>query len=144
MELMKINKIKITIVLLVMTLAGCAESNFEIAKESRLPKWFAIPAGMTRADLTVTLDYYVVPERSVLTLYDKNGKKLSVKEGKRYGGYVSPKELKNPPPGFPKGYPAYEIITVDGVIDIVEHRLMEPIFYMTDDPAIWKEFGVKQ
>ncbi|MDD1750925.1 MAG: hypothetical protein LUO89_13750 [Methanothrix sp.] len=127
-----------------MTIAGCSESNFNIAKESRLPKWFSIPAGMSREDLNVTLDYYVAPEKSVYTLYDKNGTKLSVKKGNRYGGYIHPKELKNPPPGFPKGYPSYEIIIVDGIIDIVEHRRMEPIFYMTDDPAIWKEFGVKQ
>lgn len=141
---MRLNKVQIAIVVLFMTAAGCAESNFDISKESRLPKWFAIPAGMTRADLTVKLDYYSLPEQSVFTLYDKIGKKLSVKKGKRYGGYIAPKELKNPPPGFPKGYPAYEIIIVDGIIDIVEHRQMEPIFYMTDDPAVWKEFGVKQ
>jgi hypothetical protein len=140
----KINKIKITIVLLVMAIAGCAESNFDIAKASRLPKWFDMPAGLARADLNVTLDYYAAPEKAVFTLYDRSGKRLSVKKGKRYGGYLYPKELKNPPPGFPKGYPSYEVIIVDGIIDIVEHRQMAPIFYMTDDPAIWKEFGVKQ
>ncbi len=40
------------------------------------------------------------------------------------------------------GYPAYEVITVNGVTDIVEFRHMEPIFYMTDDPRVWKELGI--
>jgi len=40
------------------------------------------------------------------------------------------------------GYPSYEIITVNGVTDVVEHRRMEPYFFMTDDPAVWSELGV--
>ena len=47
--------------------------------------------------------------------------------------------LKSAPAGFPPGYPAYEVITVNGITDIVEHRKMEPYFFMTDDPAVWKE-----
>ena len=42
-------------------------------------------------------------------------------------------------PGY---YPAYEIITVNGITDVIEHRKMEPIFYITDDLAVWKELGV--
>jgi hypothetical protein len=53
-------------------------------------------------------------------------------------------QLKHPPPGFPPGYPSYELITVNGIIEITEHRKMEPIFYITDDPAVWKELGVGQ
>ena len=34
------------------------------------------------------------------------------------------------------GYPAYEVIAIDGITEIVEHRKMEPIFYLSDDPAI--------
>ena len=51
-------------------------------------------------------------------------------------------ESDSRPLGFYKGYPAYEAITVKGVVDIVEYRAMEPVFYMTDDPEIWKELGV--
>jgi hypothetical protein len=53
-------------------------------------------------------------------------------------------QLKHPPPGFPPGYPSYELITVNGIIEIIEHRKMEPVFYITDDPAVWKELGVGQ
>jgi len=140
--MIRIEKYKIALILLVLIITGCAESSFKIAEDSRLPKWFAIPPGMSRQNLAVTLDYY--SNKVVFTLLDKNGNKLSEKKGKRYGWYFSPKKLKNPPPGFPEGYPAYEIIIVDGVIDIIEHRKMEPIFYVTDDPAVWNELCPKQ
>ncbi len=50
------------------------------------------------------------------------------------------KDTRNNEVGGP--YPAYEVITVNGVTYIVEHLHMEPIFYMTDDPRVWKELGV--
>jgi hypothetical protein len=57
---------------------------------------------------------------------------------------LEPLQLKHPPPGFPPGYPSYEIITVNGITDIIEHRKPEAIFYVTDDPTVWKELGVAQ
>jgi hypothetical protein len=39
-------------------------------------------------------------------------------------------------------YPAYEVVTINGVSDLVEHRSMEPVFYMVDDPDIWKALGL--
>ena len=47
--------------------------------------------------------------------------------------------LKQHPPGFGPDDPAYEIITVNGITEIIEYRKMEPVFYITDDPAVWKE-----
>jgi hypothetical protein len=41
-----------------------------------------------------------------------------------------------------QGYPSYEVITIDGLSDVVEHRAMEPTFYMTDDPAVREELKV--
>ena len=51
-------------------------------------------------------------------------------------------ESKKRPLGFHKGYPAYEAVTVNGVTDIIEYRKMEPVFYMTDNPAVWRELEV--
>ena len=48
--------------------------------------------------------------------------------------------LKNPPQGFPPGYPAYAVISAKGTTEMIEHRKMEPVFYMTDDPTAWKEY----
>ena len=131
---------KIIVVLFAVIVSGCAEGNFELSSESRLPEWFEIPKGMTRQDISVTMDTYLVPtEKSIFKLYDKTGKKLSVVKGKRFGGYLYPKKLKNPPPDFPEGYPSYEVIIADGIIDIIEHRKQQPIFFTTDDPAVWEE-----
>lgn len=45
---------------------------------------------------------------------------------------------------YPSGYPIYEISTVNGVIETIEHRQLEPIFYIVDNPAVLAELGVKQ
>jgi hypothetical protein len=126
---------------------GCAwfpESTFELASESRLPKWITLPPGLTRADVSVTMSYYVMPwgRSSTFILQNKKGQTLKKVDGKEKG--LEPLQLEHPPPGFPPGYPAYEVITVNGITEIIEHRKMEPIFYITDDPAVWKELGVGQ
>lgn len=126
---------------------GCAwfpESTFELASESRLPKWITLPPGLTRADVSITMSYYVMPwgRSSTFILQNKKGQTLKKVDGKEKG--LEPLQLEHPPPGFPPGYPAYEVIIVNGTTEIIEHRKMEPIFYITDDPAVWKELGVGQ
>ena len=126
---------------------GCEwfpESTFDLASESRLPKWITLPPGLTRADVSITMSYYVKPwgRTSTFVLKDSKGQVRTKLYGKDRG--LGPNLLKHPPPGFPPGYPAYEVITVNGITDIIEHRKPEPIFYITDDPAVWKELGVGQ
>ncbi|KAF0187485.1 MAG: hypothetical protein FD168_2555 [Desulfobulbaceae bacterium] len=124
---------------------GCAESNFDLAKESRLPKWFNLPPNLTRSDVTVTMDYYILPwgRKAVFKLWDKKGNTISQVTGKQKGRYpiLIQKSKKT---GMYDGDPSYEIITADGITDIVEHRKMEPIFYVCDDPDVWVELGVKR
>jgi len=38
----------------------------------------------------------------------------------------------------------YEAITVNGVVDIIEHRKMEPYFYLTDEPEVWNRLAPKR
>src|SRR5258706_5588221 len=126
---------------------GCEwfpESTFELASESRLPKWITLPPGLTRTDVSITMSYYSKPWGGSATfiLRDTKGQIRTKVAGKVKG--LEPFQLKHPPPGFPPGYPAYELITVNGITEIIEHRKMEPIFYITDDPAVWKELGVGQ
>jgi hypothetical protein len=120
------------------------ESTFELASESRLPKWITIPSGLTRADVSITMSYYskLWGWSAVFTLKDTKGQIRTKVYGTEKGR--GPLYLKHPPLGFPLGYPAYGVITVNGITDIIEHRKMEPIFYITDDPAVWKELGVGQ
>ncbi len=116
---------------------GCdwiPESTFELASESRLPKWITLPPGLTRADVSITMSYYSKPWGGSATfiLRDTKGKIRTKVHGKVKG-------LESPP-----GYPSYSVITVNGITEIIEHRKPEPIFYITDDPAVWKELGVGQ
>ena len=134
--------------LLFASLAGCLEASFELAPGSRLPKWLDAPEGVARSDLKVTMDYYsnFSGGEYVFKFYDKNKfiklQKISLSTEEQPA--IRTRELKEPPVGFPKGYPAYNVVTVNGITDIVERRKMEPVFYMADDPVIWKELGVKK
>ena len=134
-----------------LTIAGSAigcdwvpESTFELASESRLPKWITLLPGLTRADVSIKMSYYVKPwgRSATFILQDTKGKIRAKIDGKEKGS--EPFQLKHPPPGFPPGYPSYEVITVNGVTEIIEHRKPEPIFYITDDPAVCKELGAGQ
>jgi hypothetical protein len=145
----RIDKLLLLFVALAITgsAIGCEwfpESTFELASESRLPKWITLPPGLTRADVSITMSYYVKPwgRSATFILQATKGQIRTKVRGKMKG--LEPLQLKNPSRGFPAGYPSYEIITVNGITEIVEHRKQEPIFYITDDPAVWKELGVGQ
>jgi len=90
------------------------------------------------------MDYYIKlsGHSATFILRDAKGQKLAKVKGTLKG--LEPLKLKNPPPGFPPDYPSYAIITVNGVTEIIEHRQMEPIFYIADDPAVWAELGVSR
>jgi hypothetical protein len=128
-------------------LLGCEffpESTFDLASESRLPKWFSLPPGLKREEVTVTMSYYVKPwgRTATFTLSGSKKEKLTEVRGTQMG--LQPIELKKPPSGYLPGYPSYEIITVKGVTEVIEHRRMEPIFYVTDDPAVLAELGISR
>jgi hypothetical protein len=88
------------------------------------------------------MDYYVslLGRTATFRLYDSHSQQRFKISG--YMGGDRPLTLKNPPPGFAPGYPSYEVITINGIRDVVEHRAMEPIFYMTDDPAVRQDLDV--
>ena len=110
-------------------ITGCLESSFNLASESRLPRSVTPPPGLTRTDVSVTLNYYTTPlgDDMKFILKDKKGKKLAKIKGKAKCLYPL------------SGYPAYEVVVVNGITEIIEHRKMEPTFYVTDDPAVRKE-----
>lgn len=127
--------------LVAMMAMGCIESSFDLAPESRLPRWVVLPAGVAREAVSVALEYRLglLSGWYVQSKLYKRGQWASMDsvEGRR--ATTSPIELEYQRPGFPRGYPSYEIVSVGGVVDIVEHRRMEPIFYMADDPEVWQE-----
>jgi len=97
------------------------------------------PTGTYTSDVSITMSLYdsLWGSDVKFVLQDKDGRTL-----KKIYGKETPEgslQLKHPPQGFPPGYPAYEVITANGITEVIEHRKMEPIFYVTDDPAVWKE-----
>jgi len=123
----------------VQALSGCVESQFRLAPESRLPKWFAVPDGLRRQDVSVTLTYYSAPwgRRATLSITDPHGKTLRSVRTTVEGS--EPKVISSIPGG---SYPMYEILRRDGITDVVEHRFGGPVFYMTDDSEVRRRLGV--
>src|SRR5438552_18880226 len=61
---------------------GCAESNFDLAERSRLPKLFTLPDGRSRSDVTVLMTYIGRGGSTAnFVLRDRHGRKLAEVEG---------------------------------------------------------------
>ncbi len=107
-------------------IVGVLESNFVLSNESRLPRWFALPPGHTRSDVSVTLSYYsaIGAYDTKIMLKDMSGKTLEETIG------------KNKCQSSTSQYPAYVAIEADGTTEVIEHKRMEPVFYVNDDPSI--------
>ena len=78
------------------------------------------------------------PSVPTFELQDAKGQLLEKVNGKVK--CKEPIQLKTTPQGFPAGYPSYQAIVINGVTEIVEYKKMEPRFYVTDDPVVWKQY----
>jgi len=87
------------------------------------------------------MDYYIGPlgRTARFILRDGNGQLVAAVVGEPEGDSPSTVEGRT----GPDGYPSYEVITVDGMTEVIEHRRMEPIFYITDDPVVKQKLGVQ-
>ena len=107
-------------------LTGCLESSFQLADESRLPVWIKLPPGLKRQDVSLTLNYYTNPFGATARFILKN----------RRGGVLEEVSGTDKPINGASEYPGFVLIKVNGVSEIIEHRKMEPIFYVSDDASI--------
>jgi hypothetical protein len=131
----------------VCAMSGCIESTFNLASESRLPQGIAIPPGLTRADVSVTLDYIGISQAK-FTMRDKHGKKLTTVNGKTKGNPIDLKTITQEPNPGDLGY---QLVVIKGVTEVIENRpyrehenMVEngrivALFYVIDDPAIREE-----
>lgn len=129
------------------SISGCInlESSFSLSPDSRFPKWLEVPKDLSRNELSLTMEQYsIFSGMKYVFKFKKKGNLLNIEKIVVYDHQRKILESDSRPLGFYKGYPAYEAITVKGVVDIVEYRAMEPVFYMTDDPEIWKELGANR
>jgi hypothetical protein len=118
-------------------LSGCVESTFHLASDSNLPRSVAIPPGLKRSDVAVTLNLYapLSGPNAKFVLTDRKGRTLAEVKGKT-------KELS---------HSMYcQVFTESGVSEIIElkpyreHEGMEQngravaLFYVVDDPTVVK------
>lgn len=128
----------------------CPESNFQIAPNSRLPKWFNVPPGYVRKDLTVEIHYYVPPPpfkqnfKALLLGPPPDYRKLDKKIG--YARlHPTMDQKKNEFGGFhPDAYPIIGIDTINGIAEIIVQRKPEPFLYVSDDPKLRKAIDALQ
>jgi len=112
---------------------GLPESCFQLAQESRLPKWFELPKGYSRNEVDLALCYYLPPfmeSRVIVKLKSHSTGRvlLKVTGSKRYHPDSEKRGIKN--------YPVFSIITVDGINEIIEHRQLGNIVNIADDPQL--------
>ena len=116
-------------------ITGCVESSFTLAKESTLPRSMTLPPGLTRSDVSVTLNLYA-PMRgpdAKFVLRDRKGKRLAEVKGKTN---ESTQSL------------CLHIATENGIAETIKlkpykaHENMEEngtpvaLFYVINDPAV--------
>jgi hypothetical protein len=117
---------------------GCKyfpESTFKLANDSKLPKWITLPPGVERKDVELTMSYYIKPWGRTASFRSRNDKHVIQQDGKLV--CAQPFSLN----GFKSDYPLYEVVVVNGTTELIEHKRMEPIFYVTDDAAVWKYYS---
>lgn len=128
----------IAAVTLAFLISGCQyipESTFKLANESRMPRWVVLSAEPPRAALSLSMSCYLTPRgySALFLLQNAAHQTLNKTSGKL--GCPAPFQLKHPPAGLPEGYSLYQPVTVEGLTEMIEHRRMESVFYVTDDPA---------
>lgn len=114
------------------------EASFSLSSESRVPKWFHLKPDQARESVSISVDYYVSSSgrRAEFMLRDRNGRVVSRATGTMVG--LQPHRLSRAG-AHPKSPYVYEIVIVGEISEVIEHRDMEPVFYINDDPRVRAE-----
>ena len=123
---------------------GFLESEFALSPESRLPVWFSqLPEDTEREDVTVLLRYYTSP-------FDVDDTVLILKKGSRTLERVTGRSEHHPKywawarEDWPnRSHPSYVNITIEGKTEIIEHKKMEPVFYVSSEEAVKSTLGTE-
>lgn len=124
------------------TIGWFPESQFKLAQESRFPNWFKMPAGYKRNDLTVEI-YYFVPPPFFKSSFKANllgpAPGYKILETKIGTHYLHPNSVKR---GV-SANPGYVVASIENIEEIIEHKKMEPIFYISDNTELKKEIKTR-
>lgn len=115
--------LKVAALALVGCCVACAESNFRLAPESRLPRFLSLPPNLKRSDVSVAIDYYSSSVK--FRLYGPGGRLLqSVSGSDRW----DPETERR---GFSE-YPTYSHVKVGDIEEIIEHRTPGDVLYIAE------------
>ncbi len=114
------------------------EASFSLSSDSRVPKWFHLKPDQARESVSISVDYYVSSSgrRAEFMLRDRNGNVVARATGTMVG--LQPHRLSRAG-AHPKSSYFYEIVIVGEISEVIEHRDMEPVFYINDDPRVRAE-----
>ncbi len=121
-------------------LLGCAESSFDLAKDSSLPIWFTLEDDVSRGDYRITMDYYVSSSGRTAVLKLKNAWGFTVKKVEANLDGLTPQKM----PGVTEQRPTYEVLRAHGKIEVVEHRVLGPFFRVTNNEIVRAHFILKK
>jgi hypothetical protein len=114
-----------------------------LSSESRLPNWFHLEPGLSRPQVTVEMSYsasLVYGGTAAFVLRRQDGTEIARVSGRCRGDH--PIYLGPPTPDTLQQYPSYEVITVNEQTEAIEHRAMESVFYISDDPTVLARLGL--
>lgn len=124
-------------------LVGCEElpeSTFVLANDSRLPKWIAVPPGSTRANVKLNMNYYIKPWGSKALFSLQGNNKQILEKVNATVMCKKPFQVAGATQEAASGYPLYQAVAANGLTEIIEHKKMEPRFYVTDNVVVWKQY----
>jgi len=121
---------------------GFLESEFTLSPDSKLPTWFSdLPKNNKRENITIYLKYYtpifnvndtvIIVKDGWQTLYEETGMR---EHHPKYWAWAQ----KDWPQ---RSHPSYVNITINGKTEIIEHKKMEPFFYISNEEAIKQTLG---
>ena len=117
-------------------LSGCEyfpESEFTLSSHSRLPRWFRLPEGVPRDDLSVKASLYVDHATFVLT-NERTGTRIAKVRGQILNNHGS---IIVPAARMPNGVdPNFDVASANGIVEIMVYKIPEPEFEMLDDPKL--------
>ncbi len=126
--------------LVVFGASACAESNFDLSEESRLPRWFKLQDGLSRSDVSATLDVYANGTFEV-RLFGPDGEALAevdipIDDQVRIDQY----EIRGYRTGnIPQDQdPSYYLTTANGLQEVIEFP-GRAMFRLVDDPVLLKK-----
>lgn len=115
---------------------GLCESNFKLAKESRLPKWIRLPIGVDRSEITVDFVYFLYKTKVAATNKKNNQIFFTATADSRHHP-ITIEKSNTMQQGWP--CPSYNIISVAGVEEIVEHAERGDVVHIVEPAQVTHE-----